>query len=341
MAGQKSSVTFYSKEEYDYARDVNIFDYLQKMNHPFIQEGTRHFRSKLHSSLVIRKDGAWAWNRHDLSGRNPVTVLSLLLQDELNCEKKEAYVRAVKELAAFAGYLPEMERSVQTSRPKAEERARVIIDQEKVLQMPEKADSFKRAIAYLCQTRKIEYDIVKKLIAEKKIIQEAKTNNVGFISYDEEKNPRHVFLRGTVSNRSFKKDAQGSDKKYPFVFGGSDQSRRVYVFEAAIDAMSHATWMKQCGQEYDKDFRLTLNGVTYEGLNYFLKHHPQVAEIVLCTGNDKAGEQCAEKIAELYQEDSYQIFRQKPPEGKDWNAFLVQEMTESEVMKKAELEMER
>ena len=323
---------FYTKVEYSYARDVNIFDYLQNIGHPFTQEGARHFRSKEHSSLVIREDGAWSWNRQDLSGKNPVTLLSLILREKYNYEKKEAYVNAVKDLAAFAGYQPELQHTGRKIHTAKEEKPRLIIEQEKVLQMPQKAQDFKRAIAYLCQTRKIDYDLVKKLIGEKKIIQEANTNNVGFVAYDDEKQPRHVFLRGTMSGKSFKKDAPGSDKKYPFVFGGDGQSQRVYVFEASIDALSHATLAKRCGQEYEKDFRITLNGVTYEGLDYFLKTHPQINEVVICTDNDPAGEKCAEQITEIYKDTPYQIFRQRPAEGKDWNEYLECEIIEREVV---------
>lgn len=84
-------------------------------------------------------------------------------------------------------------------------------------------------------------------------------------------------------------------------------------------------------QEYEKDFRITLNGVTYEGLEYFLKTHPQINEVVICTDNDPAGEKCAEQITEIYKDTPYQIFRQRPAEGKDWNEYLECEMIEREV----------
>lgn len=313
---------YYTKIEYDYARDANILHYLQEKGHPFETEGCRYFRSKIYSSLVIRKDGLWSWNKYDLNGRSPVTLLRQMLQVD-GWEKKEAYVQAVKELAAFAGYQEAIDSGYRINTNRNKQEPIVEIKQDKKLQMPEKNKDFKRAIAYLCQTRKIDYDIVKKLISEKKIIQEAQTNNVGFIAYDEEKNPRHIFLRGTVSNKSFKKDAQGSDKTYPFTFGGDEQAYRVYVFEAAIDALSHATYMKQCGDNYEKDFRITLNGISSEGLEYFLNLHQNIKEIVVCTDNDAAGEKCAKRILETYGDTNYQIMRQIPPEGKDWNEFLV------------------
>ena len=129
MKKQTSNITFYTKVEYDYARDVNIFDYLQNIGHPFTQEGARHFRSKEHSSLVIREDGAWSWNRQDLSGKNPVTLLSLILQEKYSYEKKEAYVNAVKDLAAFAGYQSELQPTGRKIHTAKEEKPRLIIEQ--------------------------------------------------------------------------------------------------------------------------------------------------------------------------------------------------------------------
>ena len=312
---------FYTKNEYEAAIHANIITYLQSMGYAFAEEGGRYVRNREHSSLVIRKnDGAWSWNKYDEHGRNPVSLLAKLLQQDQSYDSKTAYIMAVKNLAAFSGYTQENEESFLSGRTKVERQT------ERVLQMPEKNHDYKRAIAYLCQTRKIDYDIVKKLIGEKKILQEAKTNNVGFVAYDEEGQARHVFLRGTMSERSFKKDAPGSDKAYAFCFGGSEESKRVYVFEAAIDALSHATLAKRCGKETG-DYRITLNGISSEGLDRFLEKHKNVKEIVICTDNDAAGEKCAASIIEE-KKDSYHLFRQRVPQGKDWNEYLVSHVPE-------------
>lgn len=314
---------FYTKEEYETAVGTNVVDYLKSIGHALQDEGERYVRSKEHSSLIIRKhDGAWSWNKYDEHGRNSVSLVARLLQKDQAYDGKTAYITAVKNLAAFSGYMQENDenRSFAPKRksPTAERQAEPT---ERVLQMPEKNHDYKRAIAYLCQTRKIDYDIVKKLIGEKKILQEAKTNNVGFVAYDESGQARHVFLRGTMSERSFKKNAPGSDKSYAFGFGGSEESKRVYVFEAAIDALSHATLAKRCGRETG-DYRITLNGISSEGLDRFLEEHKNVKEIVICTDNDAAGEKCAKSIIDEKQ-GAYRLFRQRVPQGKDWNEYLV------------------
>lgn len=322
---------FYTTGEYEAAARVNILDYLKAKGYGFENEG-RYFRSKEHSSLVIRTDGFWNWNKYDEHGNSTVTLLSKLLQTDQGYDNKTAYIQAVKNLAHFGGFAEREEREnfspggrevkkteTGTSNPPGEK-------WEKTLQMPEKSTDYKRAIAYLCKTRKIDYDIVKKLIAEKKIIQEAKTNNVGFVAYDEDGQAKHIFLRGTMSDKSFKKDAPGSDKAYPFTFGGSEESKRVYVFEAAIDALSHATIAKRCGKETG-DYRITLNGVSSEGLDGFLKRHKNVKEIVVYTDNDEAGEKCARSIAET-KSGEYKLYRQKAPLGKDWNEYLVNHVPE-------------
>ena len=315
---------FYTEEEYKRAAESNLLAYLRFVGHELQPEGTRYFRSKLHSSLVIRNDGAWSWNEKDESGKSPVSLVSKLLQAERSYDEKTAYITAVKNLAAFSGYAQEDGGSPSPKAGQSGAAVRRTEQPEKRLEMPQKATDYKRAIAYLCQTRKIDYDIVKKLIGEKKILQEAKTNNVGFVAYDEDGQARHVFLRSTMSARSFKKDAPGSDKTYAFSFGGSEESKRVYVFEAAIDALSHATLAKRCGKE-TSDYRITLNGVSTKGLDRFLEKHPKVQEIVICTDNDAAGDKCAANIVRA-KRGAYQLRRQRVPQGKDWNEYLVSQM---------------
>lgn len=318
---------FYTKDEYDIAVRANVINYLNFMGNDLKEEGARYVRSKEHSSLIIRNDGAWSWNKYNENGRNPVNLVSKLLQVEQGLDTKTAYITAVKNLASFSGYMQETDENrsfVQTRKTTIAERQAEPV--ERVLQMPKKNHDYKRAIAYLCQTRKIDYDIVKELIAEKKILQEAKTNNVGFVAYDRNGQPRHVFLRGTMSEKSFKKDAPGSDKSYSFSFGGNEESKRVYVFEAAIDALSHATLAKRCGRETG-DYRITLNGISSEGLDRFLEEHKNVKEIVICTDNDAAGEKCAKSIIEV-KGNSYKMLRHRVPQGKDWNEYLVNHVLE-------------
>ena len=319
---------FYTKDEYETAIHTDIIAYLKFVGHKLTDEGKNYVRSKEHSSLIIRKnDGAWSWNKRNENGRNPVSLVSRLLQTDQAYDSKTAYITAVKNLAAFSGYAQENNENYSITskrKPITAERQTEMAD--RVLQMPEKSSDYKRSIAYLCQTRRIDYDIVKKLSAEKKILQEAKTNNVGFVAYDATGQARHVFLRGTMSEKNFKKDAPGSDKSYAFCFGGREESKRVYVFEAAIDALSHATLAKRCSKETG-DYRITLNGISSEGLDRFLSEHKNVKEIVLCTDNDVAGEKCAARIIED-KKDSYRLLRQRVPEGKDWNEYLVNHVPE-------------
>lgn len=319
---------FYTKEEYEIAAKSNVIQYLKFAGYDLKEEGTRYVRSKEHSSLIIRSDGAWSWNKYNVNGRNPVSLVSKLMQVEQAYDAKTAYIMAVKKLAGFSGYVPENDEN-NVPRRKSMIPEEQTEKTERVLQMPQKSRDYKRAIAYLCQTRKIDYGIVKRLIAEKKIFQEANTNNVGFVAYDKNGQARHIFLRGTMSGKSFKKDAPGSDKSYAFCFGGNEKSKRVYVFEAAIDALSHATLAKLCGRETG-DYRITLNGISLEGLDRFLEEHKNVEEIFICTDNDAAGEKCAEQITEIYKNMPYQILRQRPAESKDWNEYLACETIERE-----------
>lgn len=191
------------------------------------------------------------------------------------------------------------------------------------LVMPEKNDNYNRAIAYLCKGRNIDYDIVKKLILQKKIFETKDRHNVAFVSYDKENRPRHVFMRGTLTHtaRGFKKDLEHSDKSYPFILQGDKNATKVYCFESSIDAMSHATLYKMNGRDYQDGYRIALHGTSFMGLETFLNDNPDIKEIVACLDNDEAGLKRGQKMCKEFHDKGYKTFMQ-PPNEKDYNEQL-------------------
>ncbi|MFR3166151.1 MAG: hypothetical protein ACLTQG_30395 [Hungatella sp.] len=53
----------------------------------------------------------------------------------------------------------------------------------------------------------------------------------------------------------FRQDIENSDKTYGFLMPG--RGKRVYAFEAPIDAISHATLCKRFGIDWTKDYRVS------------------------------------------------------------------------------------
>ena len=69
----------------------------------------------------------------------------------------------------------------------------------------------------------------------------------------------------------------------------STAGKELYVFESAIDAMSHATIANlvfKSDTAYKKSNRLALGGLNSIALDQYLKDHPQVTTLNLCFDND-------------------------------------------------------
>lgn len=208
--------------------------------------------------------------------------------------------------------------------------------------LPPKAPNFNQAIAYLVRTRGIDKRIVYSLINQDKIFQskeekvDKKTGeirtyqNCCFVGYDENGKARYCSQRSMYSNSSFKQDRQNSDKTYGFTMEG--RSRRVYEFEAPIDAISHADLCKLHGIDWTKDHRVAEGCLSDQALRRYLKHHPEITEIVFCYDNDRDGklpdgtphnhgQVRAELASKEFADLGYKTYIQTPTE-KDFNLDL-------------------
>ena len=102
----------------------------------------------------------------------------------------------------------------------------------KPMELPEKARNFDRAYWYLVKVRGIAPDIVSAFMNAKAIFQTAKYGNAAFVGYDRDGTPKYCSMRATYENSSYKRDADNSDKSYPFFYEG--RSDLVIVSEAPI-----------------------------------------------------------------------------------------------------------
>ncbi len=221
--------------------------------------------------------------------------------------------------------------------------AKKIPDNERVFEKPDiDTENGKRVFAYLIKTRKIDAEIVTECF-KRKIIFAARSEVNGktftyaaFAGYDPKGEMRHCFLRSVYTNSSFKQDCIGSDKNYPFKILGS--SNKVYVFEAAIDAVSHASMSKAKGQNWREDTRMALAGTSNKALETFLKENNRIKEIVFCLDNDmelegsgewNIGQTAARKYAKEYKALGYKTYIQKPF-CKDFNEDLTEGMSLSD-----------
>lgn len=131
-------------------------------------------------------------------------------------------------------------------------------------------------------------------------------------------------MRGLDTN--FKQDKAGSDKLYNFCIPARNpQSRHLAVFEASIDALSHATLQQRDKWQWD-GFRLSLGGTSGVALTAFLERNPQITRITLHLDSDAPGIKAARKIkAELAADKRFSHIKvsvNPPRKGKDYNAAL-------------------
>lgn len=180
--------------------------------------------------------------------------------------------------------------------------------------------------------RGIDYQLIQECISDGTLYESADYHNAVFIGKDESGTPKYAALRSTLGS-TFKQDASGSDKRYSFRLLAREPTDTVHLFEAAIDLLSYATYLKCEDKDCKSESLLSLSGVYQPkkemkdskipiALTTFLSANPQIKTIVLHLDNDKVGRLCTATLKELLQKD-YKIVDDPPPVGKDFNDFLL------------------
>ena len=180
---------------------------------------------------------------------------------------------------------------------------------------------FSRLFAYLVKTRCLSMDIVNSLVNDGCIYQDV-MGNVVFLGFDDFQKVRFACLRGTYSEKPFRKDCSGSDKRYSFRLSGSGSD--LYIFESPIDLLSACTManiMTGNPNEWRKHTRLSLSGVSDVALQYYLSLHQNVTHLHFWLDNDSAGRSASSELCRQYAERGYITFNHCP-KNKDMNEDL-------------------
>lgn len=188
--------------------------------------------------------------------------------------------------------------------------------EKKELVLPNKSATFRHVFAYLCKTRKIDRRVIEYFIKTNRLYENDMHSCV-FVGLDPEGNPKHCAIRGTLTYRVFKGEAEGSNKMYSFSKPGD--SKTLHVFESPIDLMSY---LSLHSKEWE-DHHLALCCLADVALVEYLKNY-QINSIFLHFDNDKWGEKNTQEYIEKYREN-YRVWDHRPPkEYKDWNEYLVE-----------------
>lgn len=307
--------TRFSDTDLEEARNMSTVEVISsRTGYSFVRAGNE-WHCKQHDSLVVFSDGkGWSWYSQGLKGNNAISYL-------MNVENL-SFQDAVAELVTPSGTkyrpIPESER---TEKPKT-------------LQLPPRASSSERVENYLSRERCIDISIVKYCIHYGYIYQDIR-NNCVFVGRDENGIAKYASRRGTYTPAGaepFKRDCPGSNKSYGFLMEGY-LKEHVFVFEAPIDVLSHATLTMEKAHglkrdnwqiSWQKHTRLALGGTSDKALARYLSINPKVKTISFCLDNDKAGLSHAKEYKEKYEKEGYtvNVYSVPPGMGKDYNDYL-------------------
>lgn len=307
-----------TREQIDAAKKIRAIDFLRRYrSYELVPSQCRgEFELRSHDSFKINgENSVWHWKSRDIGGKS---ALDYLIHVE-----GVGFLDAVQMLMDEA---PVVEQPLLANKPEQQE-----------FLLPGAAPDNRRVYAYLL-SRGIDRDVIDDCVRAGILYESAVYHNAVFLGTDGSGTPRYAFLRGTYTKttRHFRAEVAGSDKRYSFCLPPEGESRRVAVYEAAIEVLAHLS-LEQTRDKY----RLSLGGIyaPKEGiaatsfkkptaLTAFLEQHPNVCEIEICTNNDHAGRWAAEHIRREY-EGKYRIIMNLPDrEGADYGDLAQEKSKE-------------
>lgn len=286
-----------TKEQVEQAKNVDLVDYLMSKGYEVGKTGNGYkikvrnkFPGDLSSLSIFENRHGWKRWSNGTHGGDAISFLQNVM--DLNFQE------AVLELSGG--------QAMYTSAKAIHNSNNNSIAQEKHLILPESANVHSRVYIYLNRERMIDDNIIRQMVADKKIYQDIR-NNAVFVGLDEKQEPKFACIRGTNINIPYKGDCDGSDKRYAFSIEGMNKSK-LYVFEAPIDLLSHATMANHITNNpnaWKMHTRISLSGTSDVALEHFLRSHPDIKEIHFVLDNDVPGQTAAKKHCEKYSSLGY------------------------------------
>ena len=308
MPVSKNGQLYFTQEQYRNARRVTALEYAQRRGYDLVPCG-HHFYLREHDSMVFTPDGRWFWNSRNLRGG----ALEFI----------QAYEgRSLPEAVMLLNDAERMEGGQATQQKGAERAAGFTL--------PPADKDDRRLLEYLTQERRLDAGIVSELIGQGRIYLSRYLSgrtiycNAVFVAYDLQHIPRSASMRGITYGSRYKGEAAGSNKMLPFEIPGAPGARRLAVFEGAIDAISHASFEKQNGEDWRQTVRISQSGAAAPGMvRRYLREHPGLSTVLACYDNDAAGREMETALRRELEGVEAEIISAPPPRGKDWNDYLL------------------
>ena len=254
-----------TKEQIQAAREADLFTYLQFHEPGVLKRDGPNFRHKEHDSLVyVTGKRYWYWNSR---GRS-INALDYLIQIRGYGLVDAVHALVGGEIRQEPAYRSPAE--IQVSKE----------PEKKAFSLPWARRCATAAVSYL-QKRGISSEVIRQCL-QAGIFYEARYHGEPvcvFVGKDDSGKAKFACMRSISGN--LKKDVYGSDKGYNFCYPPqSPGSRHVAVFEAPIDALSHATLQELEGWKWN-GYRLSLGGTSHVALTSFLERHPEIRRVTL------------------------------------------------------------
>lgn len=307
----------YTNEQWREITNADCVEVARALGYEFDEKRSdkNALRIKDNAGLFVFRNGK-GWYQHSTGAKGFATDLVMY---STGCNYKEAMDYIFKNVLGrsdyelnrqlHSGYYSRNNNGSQKSAPE--------------FKLPERAANHRRVIAYLMKTRCIAKEIIIFALDNRSLYQEAQYGNCCFVGFDKEGTARFCSKRSTATDIQFRGDVGGSDKSYSWKIEGTlETGARLYIFEAPIDAMSHATLNQIMGRDWKTDTRLAMGGYSMLPIERHLEDNPgKYREIVICTDNDEKGHKMADIISEQLGGE-YKVTR-RCSFGKDWNEDLV------------------
>lgn len=315
-----------TREQISAAKRMTAMEFLRRYRPDELERAASpgEYQLRSHDSFKINGESSvWHWKSRDIGGKSALDYLVYV--------EGVHFVDAVERLCSEAPSLRLLPLDKEKERP--------------AFSLPPATGDHARVSAYL-QGRGISRAVIEECIRQKILYESAGYHNAVFVGKDDAGTARYAFLRGTYpKGKPFRMEQAGSDKRYGFCVPPNGESKRVAVYEAAVDLLAHWTL------EGTRDkYRLSLGGIyaPKEGavprpgklppaLDAFLERRPEIREIEVCTDNDYAGRWAARHIEQAYR-DRYCVVLSLPViDGHDWADEAKQQMTARAVRQRAAL----
>ena len=289
-------------------RDIPITEYAQERGYTVKRVGANEYTLSEHDSIRINTEQN-VFFRHSTGQCGSIIDFVMMIDN----------VSENKALSTLRDYLKGNKPTLLNDLYNTRESPPAAPPQKKELVLPEPAKGrFSRIYAYLSKSRGIDKEIITDMIHRSQLYEDVNHNCV-FVGYDRDNKAAYANIRGTLTDKSYKGEASGSNKEVGLYIKNSSAS--LFITEAAIDAMSIATMLKLYDRDYKKYDYLSLGGTSCKALLSNLS--PEIKRIYLALDNDPPGRKGRQGIVKALNSHGYAgKIIDKPPVNKDYNDDL-------------------